>query len=91
MPLNQSQNSQILPSRSPALKAKQNVTTALDDPKTKGAKGKKVTEPKIETQQSSIEPIMEQPIVEEVFLNSPPAPPKPKTILPPLDLSNFVK
>lgn len=69
--------------------ADKGAKTKAEDSKAKGAKPKKGVETKI-SDISIVETVEAAPI-EEVLLNRPPTPPKPKTILPPLDTTNFVK
>jgi hypothetical protein len=93
LPSGVSQSSQLIPARTVQDKAtKSKQATIVEDAKSKGSKSKKVVEPKVQEQAIIPEPMIESmPIVEEILLNRPPTPPKPKSTLPPLDLSNFMK
>jgi hypothetical protein len=67
------------------------LATTVDEAKTKGGKQKKsVIETK--TLEQPVEQLVE-PVnpVDEVLLNRPPTPPKPKTVLPPVDIIPFVR
>lgn len=76
-------------------KQRQQSSTPADEPKAKGAKTtKKGAEAKSqEISASTVEPFVESAtnIQDEVLLNRPPTPPKPKTILPPIELEPFKK
>lgn len=57
----------------------------------KGGKQKKEKTDVVRISSEAPEQITEIAVVEEVFSNRPPTPPKPKTILPPIDLSPFIR
>jgi hypothetical protein len=66
------------------------ASTTAEETKSKGGKQRKGAETKIQEQpvEQFVEPI--NPI-DEILLNRPPTPPKPKTILPQVDAKPFIR
>jgi hypothetical protein len=74
--------------------SKQSKPKQSEDIGSKQSKGSKLKKETSDTKIASAditEQVTEPVLVEEVFSNRPPTPPKPKTQLPPLDLSPFIR